>query len=149
MIWHIESPVMLYEDGSSEFSAGLWASSEKGKYIVTRKGYLSPVLSCGNFVLVNDALQQFFSRYAGEAVSFEPAVIEDRVKQTITTGYWRLFSFDTFTLFPDQSIFDTKGIVLWLANDEYIFISDELKLLLENHPVEGIHISPGFGQFVN
>jgi hypothetical protein len=130
-----------------ESSVGLWPSSEKGRYIVTKAGALTPIISCGHFVLVNDALYRFLSQNIFN-IRFEPAWIEDKVKQTRTDGYWRLFTENSSTI-PDRSFFDTKGKVMWLANEQYIFISGELKLLLENNPIKGIYLSAGFGLFAN
>jgi len=106
------------------------------------------VLPYGNFVLINDAFDHFLSRHISTGAAYEPAWIEDRAKQTRTAGYWRFTCDHTFTI-PDDSFFDTPGIAVWLANDQHIFISDELKLLFENTPVEGTVLIPGFGLFVN
>jgi len=148
MIWKMESCVQVSEDGRSKYPVRLCESSEKGKYIVTQPGWLAPVLSCGNFVLISDAVYRFLSQHITPGVFYEPAWIENRANQTRTTGYWRFTCDHGFTI-PDSAFFDTLGIAVWLANDEYIFISDELKQQFENTPVKGMVLLPGFGSFVN
>jgi len=113
------------------------------QYFVIEDGAWTPILYCGLFALVNEELLSFFKQYAYHLES-HPAMIIDRVLNQTFNGYHRIYIKDEI----DPGVkniheIDASGIKIWHRQGA-IFISNELKELLDQTSISGITPAPGF-----
>lgn len=81
-IWHL---------GNKMVSSVRLYQSDETHYIVTQDGEWTPIISCGLFVIVNQALLTFFQQQLEEQVSVMDVSIYDRVLDQVFDGYNSLY----------------------------------------------------------
>ncbi len=98
------------------------------------------------YLLVENALASYLESLGLERVHFESAVLFDRVTGEEFTSHTRL---RVGQLFRDDQISDLAldGPRLLTMNDEYYFVSPELKELLEQGSFEYLQFSEGLNGF--
>lgn len=116
-----------------------------GRYQKITKGALEPVLVGVKYILIKKEIAEYFESLDIDRVSFKPAIIYDRSDESENTDYVRMIvnhHFDT-TEFND---IDTSGKQFLLFNNEYLFVTTELKDILEKSNF-GFEFRYGFSYF--
>jgi len=132
--------------GCTDFSSLLFELSD-GRFQFISDSVVAPLMTGHQYVLVENNLAKFLEELELDQVSFRPAVIWNRRLDEELHTHKRLVAGKTF--FSDQiSELDLTGKQLYLMQDEYIFVSPELKDVLEAQGFERLHFSEGMSEFV-
>jgi len=117
-----------------------------GRFQLVEQGALSPFMSGHRYLLTERPLAEFLKRVGLEGVQFEQAVIYDPLSKQEITTHTRI---RVAQLFSTEQIKDLnlRGPRLLLMNDEYYFVSPELKVLLEESSFTYLRFSEGLNGF--
>ncbi|XZF14336.1 hypothetical protein ACTHGU_21350 [Chitinophagaceae bacterium MMS25-I14] len=136
-VWHLSNAVSL---GLHVFQGA------NDRYTVSQAGNWVPVLYCSLFTLVHKDLLEELELYLPGVLRPKPVLIVDRVKNEQNTAYFRIFIEAEIT--PDTiKTVDTSGMKIW-SRGGAIFVSEALKIVLENDPLTGLTFSPDFWGWV-
>lgn len=129
-----------------EQSAPRLCELASGKFQLVESGALAPFMPGYRYLLVEEPLAEFLKEVGLERVQFERAVIFDpqSKNEVVTHVRLRVGQFFTSEQFKDV---DLGGPRLLTMNDEYYFVSPELKALLESSSFAYLRFSEGFNGF--
>jgi hypothetical protein len=140
-IWNVTN-ISLDEPGNVNINHGvrLWRT-DPGIFRVILQGGYPPILDAPAYTLIQNKYVAVFKALPGQ-LSVHTAIINDFVKKTKNTEFTELIVFNKIN--PD-TIFstDATGQKLWVCSGS-LFVTGEIKLLLQNIKNCELHFQPGF-----
>jgi hypothetical protein len=117
-----------------------------GRLQLVERGVLGPFATGHRYLLVEKPLGKFLKEAGIEGVQYEQAVVYDPLSKEEITSHIRI---RVSQFFATDQIEDLrlKGLSLVIMNDEYYFVSPELKALLERGPFSYLRFSEGLTGF--
>ncbi|MDO8332263.1 MAG: hypothetical protein Q7T36_17495 [Fluviicoccus sp.] len=117
-----------------------------GRLQLVEKGALAPFMPGHRYLLVERELAEFLKEVGLERVQYQQAVIYDPLSKEEITTHVRL---RVGQLFNSEQIKDINlnGPRLLTMDDEYYFVSPELKVLLEKSSFSYLRFSEGLSGF--
>ena len=136
-IWHL---------ANASFNCVLYKSDEY-HYVVTKDGEWTPILSCGLYIIVSQQLIAFFEEHLDIPLSSHTVSIYDRVLDKNFEGYYRIYVENEILPETIDKV-DYSGKKIWYHKSSGgIFITVELKSILEKSDIKGVEMHPGFSRY--
>lgn len=119
-----------------------------GRFQMIRQGNLSPFMQGVDYILVETKLAKFLETLDISHIEFVDAVVWDRGIDKEYKNYKQLIVRQYFT---EENIahLDLRRLQMYLFGLNYLFVSPELKELLENSEFDYLKFSEGFRNFVS
>lgn len=117
-----------------------------GRFQFVESGSSAPFMSGYQFLLVENELGTFLKSLGIERARFEPVVLFNRTTGEELTTHTRIRVGQFFK--HDQILdLDLTGLRLLTMNDEYYFVSPELKDILEQSTFKYLRFNEGLNEF--
>ncbi len=129
----------------SEPAVGLYELSD-GRFQLIQQGPIAPLMTGYGYLLVENALAAFLQSFPIEHVRYEPAVLFNRGTGAEYRTHVRIVVSQRFRP-GDASDSHLGGMRILAMNDEYFFVTAELKNALEASPFRYLQFSEGLGNF--
>jgi hypothetical protein len=144
MLGHALMPLPFYISCDLPFARVYELADGRFQFIET--GSSGPFMYGYQFLLVENSLASFLKSLEIERVNFEPAELFDRTTGEVFTTHTRIRVGQFFK--PDQlPDIDLTGLRLITMNDEYYFVSPDLKAILERSQFNYLKFRVGFNGF--
>lgn len=139
-IWNVSNLKLKENEITIEKEIRLWRN-EPGNFLVIEQGKYLPMLTGDiGYTLIKKEYSPVFKTI--EQIHIIPAVIFDRVRQAENFNYVEIIL--SRKISPDAiTTEDSSGKKVWSYKGS-LFISDEVKYLLENIPGNELQFHPGF-----
>ena len=117
-----------------------------GRYQLTKDGPIAAFMNGPGYFLVEKELADFLDGMDIDGLRFEPAIIWHRRIDREYSTHTRLIV-DRFFVSESIGELDLAGNQVYSMNDNYLFVSPELKERLENSPFNYLRFSAGVSGF--
>ncbi|TQV88290.1 hypothetical protein [Aliikangiella coralliicola] len=130
---------------SSEACGAKLFPLKDGRYQKITNGSLEPVLVGVKYILIKKEIAEYLKSLDIDRISFKPVIIYDRTDESENSSYEQMIVNHHFhtTEFNDV---DTSGKQFLLFNYEYLFVTSELKDILDKSKFD-FEFSYGFSNF--
>ncbi|MFG6485638.1 hypothetical protein ACG04R_03080 [Roseateles sp. BYS78W] len=129
----------------SEPAVGLYELAD-GRFQLIKQGPIAPLMTGYRHLLVESSLAEFLQCLPIERVRYEPAVLVNRGTGEEHRTHSRIVVSQFFR--PDDlRDIPLEGMRILTMNDEYFFVTAELKNALEASPFQYLQFSEGLSNF--
>src|SRR5687768_10609950 len=114
-----------------------------GRFQSIRKGNLSPYMDGFDYILVENKLADFLERLDIQLVEFNDAIVWDRENDK-EYNHYKLLIVRKYLNEENFDRLDLRGLQLYLYKGGNLFVSTELKELLQNSEFDYLFFTEGF-----
>jgi hypothetical protein len=139
-IWNINNIQLTNSEAYIPREVRLWKIDNHNYRVIEQGDYL-PILGGPNYTLLKKKYAPIFSSL-NDLVTFHSIIIHDTVLKLNNTDYVELLSSKTITPGTIQNE-DSSGLKVWTYKGS-LFVSDELKTIIEKHTNQEFQFHLGF-----
>lgn len=138
--------MLPYHLGCAKLGSPLYELAD-GRFQFIADSIVAPIMTGHQYALINSRLAEFLETLDLDQVRFEPAVIWNRQLGKEIHTHKRLISEKSIS-YEQIDELDLTGKQLYVMEDEYLFVSLELKDALVAQDFEHLQFSEGLSGFV-
>jgi hypothetical protein len=137
-----------YSVDSKISSVGLYLLDD-GRFQMTKQGKLAPFMCGSDYILVENKLADFFASLNIPHIEFKDAIVWNRGKNEEYSDYKELIFRKSIKCITEENIdkLELPGLQVYLFPRYFLFVSPELKDLLQKSGCDYLRFSEGFSLF--
>jgi hypothetical protein len=139
-----------YSVDSKISSVGLYLLDD-GRFQMTKQGNLSPFMHGCDYILLENKLADFLASLDIQLIEIKDAIVWNRGKNEEYTAYKELAFKKSIRYITEENInyLDFQGLQVYLLAPNHLFVSPELKELLQKSGFDYLRFGEGFSLFVS